>query len=121
MRISIKLKSVQTKQLQGHLLAARPFLGTTDLLGTVLPLLPLLPGGALLGSKTKSCQAVLGIEFLRGIDRVVDQAETSGLPTTEDSIESENDHSVNVLDLFVQIVLSQLSNKSAALLELSIL
>jgi hypothetical protein len=57
----------------------------------VLALLALLPAGTLgLGGKADTDQAVLGLELLEGLGRVVDKGEAGGLAATELSAQAED-------------------------------
>ena len=54
-----------------------------ELLGAVLALLALLPGGLLdLGGVADAHQSVVGLELLHGLDRVVDEGEAGRLAAT---------------------------------------
>ena len=53
--------------------------GTSELLGAVLPLFALLSAGLFdLGGLAHSDQSVVGFEFLKSLDTVVDEGETGG-------------------------------------------
>lgn len=65
------------------LLATLRLRGAAELLGTVLALLALLPGGLLdLGGVADAHQSVVGLELLHGLDRVVDEGEAGRLAAT---------------------------------------
>lgn len=92
----------------GHLLGVGG-LSTEDLLLSVLLLLSLLSGRLLnLLSQTVSNQSVGWLESLGVSNRLVDQAETGRLATTEVSSETENGDSVLVSLVQLGQLLSQL-------------
>lgn len=89
--------------------------GTTELLGTVLPLLALLSAGLLdLSSGTDADQAVVRLELLQGLVGVVDEGEASALATTVLSAETEDGDLVLVGlvqlgELLAELVLGDIS------------
>lgn len=74
-------------------------LDTTNLLLSVLLLFPLLPRGGNLGIQALSDEPVFGFELLRDEDVVVNQAEASGLATSELCPEPVQEDALRILDL----------------------
>jgi hypothetical protein len=71
-------------------------LGTSEFLGSVLALLALLAGDLLLATDTVSDESVLGLGLLGNVNGVVDQAETSGLATTENGLKTEGENALYI-------------------------
>ena len=69
---------------------------TPHLLHAVLLLLDLLAAGLLLLDEAGADLAVLGLEFLQGLQAVVDEAEASGAASTELVAETEQDDRLRV-------------------------
>lgn len=80
---------------------------STDLLGSVLSFLQLLPWLFYLSVKSVPDEPVLGLVFLRVLNSIINQPEASRFPTTKVSPELENKYWIGVLDIihFLELLL----------------